>query len=299
VKKIGENETSQNAPFDSKELLLFGILISKKIQSILMVLISLLFLAEVIGPFRNYLISTGTVLLGLAAVGSYFRKHWVQYCFFAWSIFIYLKSLVLLLASVRSGATHILLLNTHIHMFILQCLIALPFFCAGYLAQFFFDESAKLPKNSRSENLALAYGVAICAFMSPGLAKLIANSSILPTPQTLVEQAITFNISEKWLLAVAALPHLIFNMVCSAVMVFMLAMLFRTWSRWHAVVTTSFIVMLFITVGVLNFLLMYMTEKWSSIWFFDGYETVLMPVSGIVLGILTGGLLAAFIKERI
>lgn len=299
MKNIFGNKTSLEVPVENQELLFFGVLISKKNQAILMVLISLLLFADVNGAFHNYLISAGTLLLGIAAVGSYYRKYWVKYCFFAWGVFIYLKSLVLLLTSVKSGATDILLLNTHIHIFILQCFYTLAFFCAGFLAQLFFDDSAKLRKNSISANLALAYGVAICALMSPTLVSLIANSSILPTPQTLIEQAVAFNVSEKWLLAVVTLPYLVFNMACSAVMVFMLAMLFRVWSRWHTAVAALFITLLYFSVGVLNFLSVYMAGKWSINRFFDGYETALLPVSGTVFGILIGGLFSEYIRKRI
>lgn len=298
MKNILGNKARLDVHMESQKLLFFGFVISKKAQSALMILISLLLLVEV-GSFRSYLIGAGSVLLGLAAIGSYYRNHWVKYCFFAWSIFIYLESLISLLSSVKSGATDILQLNAVIQIFISQCFIALPFFCAGYLAQLFFNESAKLYKNSKSVNLALAYGAAICALMSPSLVQLIANSSILPTAQTLVEHAITFNVSEKWLLSVTTLPHLIFNIVCSAMVVFMLAITFRLWSRWHAVVAALFVILLFLTVGVLKFLVIYTTKQWSSTWFFDGYETVLLPVSGTVFGILIGGLFSENIRKRI
>lgn len=299
MKNIFGNKTSLEVPVENQELLFFGVLISKKNQAILMVLISLLLFADVNGAFHNYLISAGTLLLGIAAVGSYYRKYWVKYCFFAWGICIYLKSLISLLASVKSGATHVLQLNSVIEMFIFQCFIALPFFCAGYLAQLFFDDSAKLRKNSISANLALAYGVAICALMSPTLVSLIANSSILPTPQTLIEQAVAFNVSEKWLLAVVTLPYLVFNMACSALMVITLAMFFRLWSRWHTAVSALFITLLYFSVGVLNFLSVYMAGKWSVNRFFDGYYTALLPVSGTVFGILIGGLFSEYIRKRI
>lgn len=298
MKNIWGTKASLDMPIKSHERLLFGFVVSKKAQSALMILISLLLLAEV-GSFKNYLSGTGSMLLGLAAIGSYFRKHWVQYCFFAWSVVIYLRSLILLLSSVKRGASSILQLDTVIDLFILQCFIGLPFLCAGYLAQLFFDKSAKLHKNSKSANLALAYGATICALMSPSLVQLIANSSILPTPQTLIERAIALGVTEKWLLAVATLPHLIFNIVCSAVMVFMLAMLFSVWSRRHTITAPLIMIMLFFSVGMINFLVMKMNERWPTIQFFEEYELVLLPAMGTVLGILIGGLSAEFIKKRI
>lgn len=74
MKNILGNKASLDVPMESQDLMFFRFVISKKAQSALMILISLLLLAEVIGPFRNYLISAGIVLLGLAAIGSYFRK---------------------------------------------------------------------------------------------------------------------------------------------------------------------------------------------------------------------------------
>lgn len=298
MKKNFGNRASLNVLMKSLELLFFGFMVSKKAQSIFMMLISFLLLADVIGHFQNYLIKAGAALLGLAAVGSYYRKHWVKYCFFAWGIFIYVKGLILLLASVKSGGAHIVLLNVYVHLFILQCFYALPFFGAGFLAQLFFNESAKSPPNSKSGDFGLACSAAICAFMSPSLVGLITNSSILPTPQNLIIRAATAGVSEKWLLAVITLPELTLNMVCAAVIVFMLAMLFRVWSRWHTVIATLFIILLYLVVGFLNFLFSYLAKKWSIEWFLDGYETVLLPISGIAFGILAGGLLAAYIKKR-
>lgn len=298
MKHILKNNASSDMPTQPNELLFLRFVISKRTQSIIMILISLLLLVEV-GSFRSYLIGTGSVLLGLAAIGSYFRKHWVQYCFFAWGAFIYIKSLISLLASIKLGASHILQLNTIIGMFVLQCFYTLPFFGAGFLAQLFFNESAKLPKHSKSGDIALAYSVAICAYMSPTIVMLIANSPILPTPQTLIDQAILLEVPEEWLDIAMMLPSLIFNTLCSTILVLLLAMLFRVWSRWHIIVAASFIMLLYFSVGALNFFSVYMAEKWSSNRFFDGYEIVLLPAIGIVLGVIGGGLLATFIKKRV
>lgn len=300
MKNILGNKKSLDklVPIEAKDFVLFGFGINKKYQPALMVLISLILLVNV-GSFRSFLIGMGSVLLGLAVIGSYFRNRWVQYSFFAWGLVIYLRSLVLLLASLKRGMSSILQLDTAIDMFVLQCFITLPFFCAGYLAILFFDESTKLHNNSKSANLAIAFGVGICALMSPSLLHIIANSSILPTPQVLIERAIAFGVSEKWLLTVVTLPTLIFNMLCSVMVVFMLGLLFRVWSRWHTIIASLFVITLFFSVGVINFFVMKINERWSSIQFFADGELVLLPVIGIVLGKLIGGLLATLVKKRI
>lgn len=296
VKNILENNKSSDMPKQTQNLLFFRLLISKRTQSILMILISLLLIAEV-GSFRNHLIGTGSVLLGLAAIGSYFRKHWVKYCFFTWGIFISLRGSILLLAAVKSGATNILELNAHIHMLILQCVFAFPFFCAGYLARLFFDLSTQSTKKSKSINLTLAYWAAIFALMLPSLVQLIAGSTMLPISQIIVEQAVTLNVPDKWLMITATLPRLIFNIGSSIAVVILLAMLFREWSRWY-IAASLLIMLLYLGVGVMNFLLAYMARTWSSNLFFDGYETVILPVTGILLGILIGGLFTEYIKKR-
>lgn len=271
----------------------------KKWQIVIMVVLSLTCLALTMATSNYYLKFLGIFIFTFSAIGSCFRKSWVRYSFYIWGLFLYTRSLFVLLGYIKSGTSHILLVDSYIRIIIQQWLIVLILFVIGNLARYFFD-----PKNTESgltkTNFLLPFGIAISCFVITPIMMYFLTTvlDIFPTTEALIQRSYSPGDSATYFVWKALWPIIIVEVIVSATIVFILAIPFiKYWTLKEVRLATLFLPVVYALVLLLHFLISSIKEKWSADWFFYGWDVVSIGVIGIVAGICLGSLMMLVLKQ--
>lgn len=272
---------------------------AKKWQIIVMVVISLICLTDAMTTSNYYLKFFGMLIFAFSAIGSCFRKSWVKYSFYIWGMLLYARGLFLLLGYVKSGTSHILLVDNYIHIIIEQWLIALLFFAFGNLAQYFFD-SKNAESGFAKTNFLLPLGIAMSCFVLTPITMYFFTEvlDIFPTVEALIERSYSPDNPATNFIWKALWPITMVEVIVSATIVLILAIPFiKYWALKQVRLATLFLPAIYTLVFLLHFLISIIKGKWSGDWFFNGWDIVLIGVFGIVAGICLGGLMALGLKH--
>lgn len=272
-------------------------LVNMRYQAVIMFFVSIICALSVATFYNSGLRILGIALFSLAALGSWFKKGWVQHIFFACSCLIILRVLFLLFGSIKS-ASHILLTDTYFHIFIAHSFYAVIFFAIGYLAQCFFGRQNILKTHVYLAKPVFAFSIALVSYFVTILIIGLLNSSIevIPTTETLITHTKVplgtfFVLKALWPLI------LIEVIISSMVVILLLAITAKSWTKNHAQLAAFFLPTTFIFVSLIHFFYGYFTKNWSATWFFDGLDIVLALNMGKMLGIYVGGRLALVLKR--
>ncbi len=242
---------------------------NQKHQSLIIIAISLAFIAYVTKRANDdtvFLTAIAIGLLSFAMIGAWFRKTWVQYCFFIIGIYSLLMTIFTLLTmSVRlccSLDNVFLIMNVSTVLYI----FTLIYYATAYLAKHFFDVKVSLQHNKFLRYL-LVSGISSCAIAIPILGSILLGLMISDVQTERLNMAIfgilkSWNIAESWWLLATYLPSLLIDASLVVIIVFMSFRLLKGWSRWHVVyMGTLYIFSFFLLVLCLQYLIAFIKGR--------------------------------------
>lgn len=276
-----------------------NIIQSYKRQSLFIIVISLVLIAyaskgllraNTIMQYSSAVITIG--LLVIASVGAWFRKAWVQYCFFTIATYSFLMSgFALLTMSIKmccSLDNVFMVMNIFTVMFI----FTLIYYVIAYLSKHFFAGELNF-RHTPFSSFLLASGVASCAMASSVWGEVIAKSIISDAQNSQIHMATfemlkSLGVADKWWLLITSLPMLVVNIFLVFIAVFILVRLFKSWSRWHAYVGTLYISSLFLMVVGLQYATAYIRSREFFIFPYEGflYTGIVITISVFIAGLL-------------
>ncbi|HOY70562.1 MAG TPA: hypothetical protein PL131_04355 [Methylotenera sp.] len=269
-------------------------------QSFIFTVISLTLLAYLLRDFgtkdtlfKQVASIAFTGILGLAILGAWLRKTWVQYCFFAIAIYGLITSVItLLLVSARmyyayeNASLAIMIFNA-------QYIFTLIYFVLAYLARYFFDE--KPPQTNGFTQFLLASGLASCVLAFSVWSVILARK-LLPSNfneqmnMTIMLKLQAWQIADKWWIMIMSLPHLLCHTLLVAFSVWVLSKWTRVWSRQLVYIGSLFLFgSLLLAHGMQHFSAYIKGKEVSSLIGEYGFITdqLIIIVSFFIAGLLT------------
>lgn len=255
---------------------------NQKHQSIVIIAITLAMIAFSSTNFFKeqttwgYLLAIiGVGTLFIAMIGAWFRKSWVQYCFFLPAIYSLLASVYSLLALTVRMCCNEHSADMAINIFIVLYIVALIYFATAYLARYFFVGYVSSQHNHFARFL-LASGVATCAIAASIWSESLVHFMISDSQYERYNMAIfnilkSSNIAEEWWMLVISFPMLVLQALIVFVSVSLISRLVAAWTRWHSLMGTLYLCVLLFFVFGSQFLIGYFTGRGFKIMFFETF----------------------------
>lgn len=265
-----------------------------KVQIGIMLLITFYFLLGAMN-IKNELLKFIAIALYLAAiVGIFSRKNWVKYCFFAVFAVAYLPALIIFMRSFKYGFDPMMGVGSA-SLFLFVCFASLPWLATAYLAQYFFDQQAII-RHDRSAHIVLAIGAAIATYILSQL--VIGIMNIIPSVDVLFQHARQLRIPKDMMISFVSLPDTLLHLLISAAMILVIGLLSTVWKQWHSNVAAGFLFIFFSLYSAIGIHVSYFKGHFvARPWIFDGIEISIMPLVGMIVGILLGGFLTTKVKK--
>ncbi|WP_036301641.1 hypothetical protein [Methylotenera sp. L2L1] len=278
---------------------------NQKHQSLIIIAISLALIAYATKGFlkeqtaMQYFSTVMIIcLLSFAIIGAWFRKTWVQYCFFFIATYSLLITIFTLLAMSVGGCCSLDNLFLIINVSTVLYIFTLTYYATAYLAKHFFDEKVSLQRNKFTGCL-LVSGIASCAMAAPILGSILMRLMISNAQTERLNMAIfgilnSWNIAESWWLLAVSIPSLLLNASLVMIIVFISSRLLKVWSRWHVYMGALYIFSFFLLVLCLQYLIAFIKGREL---YAIAPEIAWHSMSVILISFFTAGLLAVNRKQ--
>jgi hypothetical protein len=210
-------------------------------RQLLITAISIVFAANIL--IRHYghahtgswLVAITMSLLASAVAGSWFKRYWVQYCFYVLGLINFLSLIIAIFSTtaviLKSAPTVVLTSIKFIALSTIVFSVGYLFVCyflyAGFLSKRFFDSSPNRGKYKIFWGLIMATGVGNCLFLL-----WLSIVQFMPGPGW-----ISMFHPTAWLFWVLfATHHLMTVLIPVGLPLLLLAVIFKKWRLWHSLV---------------------------------------------------------------